>query len=81
MADVERITGNAVLRREWRRLAQFVVESFVAGLVVSIVLALAVFIVSTPARAAPAADGTGTLYLTDAGGGRSSTPRKKARRW
>ena len=74
MADVERITGNGVLRREWRRLAQFVVESFVAGLVVSIVLALAVFIVSTPARAAPAADGTGTLYLTDAGGGRSSTP-------
>lgn len=74
MADVERITGTGMLRREWRELARFVVESFAAGLVVSVVLALAVFIVSAPAHAAPAGDGTGALYLKDDAGGRTATP-------
>jgi len=74
MADVDRITGSGMLRREWRELARFVVESFAAGLVVSIVLALAVFIVSAPAHAAVPADGTGALYLKDAAGGRTATP-------
>ncbi|MFO1315857.1 MAG: marine proteobacterial sortase target protein [Burkholderiales bacterium] len=74
MADVDRITGSGVLRREWRVLARFVVESFAAGLVVSAVLAIAVFIVSTPARAAAADGGTGALYLRDDAGGRTATP-------
>jgi len=80
MADVDRITGSGVMRREWRELARFVVESFVAGLVVSLVMALAVFIVTTPAHAAAgspgaAADaGTGALYLKDASGARTATP-------
>ena len=87
MADVDRITGSGVMRREWRELARFVVESFVAGLVVSLAMALAVFIVTAPAHAAPvraaasaaaigaAADaGTGALYLKDASGARTATP-------
>ena len=89
MADVDRITGSGVMRREWRELARFVVESFVAGLVVSLVMALAVFIVTTPAHAAPvrgaaaatasgttaAGDaGTGALYLKDASGARTASP-------
>ena len=89
MADVDRITGSGVMRREWRELARFVMESFVAGLVVSLVMALAVFIVTAPAHAATvraaaaaaatgataAADaGTGALYLKDASGARTATP-------
>ena len=87
MADVDRITGSGVMRREWRELARFVMESFVAGLVVSLVMALAVFIVTAPAhavtvRAAAAAGatgaaadaGTGALYLKDASGARTATP-------
>ena len=60
MADVDRITGSGVMRREWRELARFVVESFVAGLVVSLVMALAVFIVTTPAHAATARAAAGS---------------------
>lgn len=74
MADVDRITGTGVLRREWRGLARLVVESFAAGVVVSAVLALAVFIVSAPAHAAPANEGAGALYLKDDAGGRAATP-------
>ncbi len=39
------------LRGEWRQLGRLVVDSCVAGLVVSLALALAVFIVTTPAQA------------------------------
>ena len=74
MANVDRITGSGVMRREWRALAQFVLESFVAGLVVSLVMALAVFIVTTPAHAAPADAGTGALYLKDGNGARTASP-------
>ena len=75
MANVERVNGNAVLRREWRELFRLVVDSFVAGIVVSVVLALAVFIVTTsPAQAAPAETPPGMLYLEDATGGRTPSP-------
>jgi len=71
MAD----TGRAVIgRREWRELGRFVLEAFAAGLFVSVVLALAVFIVITPAVASPAARTGGTLYLKDDAGGNSATP-------
>ena len=71
MADVDRITGSGVMRREWRELARFVVESFVAGLVVSLVMALAVFIVTTPAHAAPV---RGARLPRQAGPPRPGTP-------
>lgn len=75
MANVERVNGNAVLRREWRTLARLVADSFIAGLVVSLALALAVFIVTTPAaHAAPAETPPGMLYLKDAAGGRTASP-------
>ncbi|MFO1413584.1 MAG: marine proteobacterial sortase target protein [Burkholderiales bacterium] len=74
MANVERCNGNAVLRREWRTLARLVADSFIAGLVVSLALALAVFIVTTPAQAAAPDTPPGMLYLKDAAGGRTATP-------
>ncbi|MFO1395698.1 MAG: marine proteobacterial sortase target protein [Burkholderiales bacterium] len=75
MANGERVNGNAVLRREWSTLARLVADSFIAGLVVSLALALAVFIVTTPAaHAAPADTPPGMLYLKDAAGGRTATP-------
>ena len=54
-----RSNGAVILRREWRELARFVLDGFVAGLVVSLVLALAVFIVTTPAQAATASQPAG----------------------
>lgn len=74
MANVDRINGNAVLRSEWRELGRLVLDSFLAGLVVSVVLALAVFIVTSPAQAAPAETPPGMLYLKDAAGGRTPSP-------
>ena len=53
MANVDRCNGNACCAGEWRELVRLVLDSFVAGLVVSLVLALAVFIVTSPAQAAP----------------------------
>lgn len=73
MADGERSGGAVIGRREWRELGRLVLEGCAAGLIVSLVLALAVFIVTTPAMAA-AAQTPGTLYLKDAGGGRTATP-------
>ena len=56
MAIVERMRGTGFMRREWRELGRLVVDSLMAGMFVSLVLALAVFIVSTQAAAAaPAA--------------------------
>jgi len=75
MANAERVNGNAVLRREWRTLARLVADSFIAGLVVSLALALAVFIVTTPAAHAAGSDTPpGMLYLEDAAGGRTASP-------
>jgi len=72
--DSDRIDGARLLRGEWRTLGRFVLEGFGAGLVVSLVLALAVFIVTSPATAAAAANPPGALYLKAADGTRTATP-------
>src|SRR5262245_8911749 len=72
--ESERLSGAVILRREWRELGRLVLEGFAAGLVVSIVLALAVFIVTTPATAATAANPPGALYLKDSNGARVVSP-------
>jgi formate/nitrite transporter FocA (FNT family) len=45
---------GAGVRNEWRYLGRLLLESIATGAFVSIVLALAVFIVATQAHAAPA---------------------------
>ncbi len=65
-----RIDGTRILRNEWRTLVRLLLEGFAAGLAVSVVLALAVFVVTGPALAATAANPPGALYLTAAGGER-----------
>ena len=52
MSSANPLSAHAVLRREWRQLGRLVFDSAITGLVVSIVLALAVFIVSFEAQAA-----------------------------
>ena len=74
MANADPITGSGVLRREWRGLARLVLESFAAGIVVSVALALAVFIVTTPAHAAGSDAGHGTLYLKEGNGNKVASP-------
>jgi len=74
MANADPITGSGVLRREWRGLARLVLESFAAGIVVSVALALAVFIVTTPAHAAGSDAGHGTLYLKEGNGNKIASP-------
>src|SRR5947209_553690 len=70
----DRVGGTTISGREWRRLGRIVLEAFAAGLVVSIALALAVFIVTTPALAATASQPPGMLYLKDEAGSRTATP-------
>jgi Ca-activated chloride channel homolog len=68
MPQADRIEGSSVLRREWRQLGRLALESLATGFVVSLVLALAVFVVSFEAKAAGAGDpGRGTLLLREAG--------------
>ncbi|MEO8751144.1 MAG: marine proteobacterial sortase target protein [Casimicrobiaceae bacterium] len=74
MANADRITGNGILRSQWRELARLVLESFAAGLVVSLALALAVFIVTTPAHAAGGDAGRGMLYLKEDSGSKVASP-------
>lgn len=68
------IDAGRLLRGEWRTLGRFVLEAFGAGLLVSLVLALAVFIVTSPATAATTASPPGALYLTAPDGTRAQTP-------
>lgn len=70
----QRIDGTRLFRSEWRTLFRLVLEGFGAGLVVSLVLALAVFIVTSPAMAATASPPPGALYLKAADGSRTATP-------
>ncbi len=80
MSQAERIEGNGVLqngvlRREWRTLGRLALESLATGLFVSLVLALAVFIVSFEAKAAGSGDlGQGTLFLREDEGGKTAAP-------
>jgi len=75
MPQADRIEGSGVLRSEWRQLGRLALESVATGLFVSLVLALAVFIVSFEAKAANANDpGQGTLLLSDEAGARTAAP-------
>jgi Ca-activated chloride channel homolog len=74
MASSGTVRGSGVLRREWRNLLRLALESLGAGVVVSLVLALAVFIVAQQAHAAPAEAGQGTLYLKQQDGGQVGAP-------
>ena len=59
MPQTDRIEANVVLRREWRQLVRLALESLGTGLFVSLVLALAVFIISFEAKASDPPRGTG----------------------
>ena len=75
MPNADRIEGSSVLRREWRQLGRFALESLGTGLFVSLVLALAVFIISFEAKAAGASEpGQGTLLLREASNGKTEAP-------
>ncbi|MEO8345288.1 MAG: marine proteobacterial sortase target protein [Betaproteobacteria bacterium] len=75
MPHADRIEGNNVPRREWRMLGRLALESVATGFFVSIVLALAVFIVSFEAHAAGSSGpGHGTLLLRDGVGGETAAP-------
>jgi Ca-activated chloride channel family protein len=75
MPHADRIEGSSVLRQEWRQLGRLALESLGTGLFVSLVLALAVFIISVEARAAGGGDpGHGTLLLREEAGGKSTAP-------
>jgi len=74
MANVERMSGKGFMRREWRELGRLVVDSLVAGMFVSLVLALAVFIVSTQAAAATPPADNGGLRLKDGNGVQINAP-------
>ena len=78
MADPIETTRRGFPRREWRELARLVLESLAAGMFVSLVLALAVFIASAQAYAAvpgPHGAGQGTLMLQDAAGNHEAAPQ------
>ncbi|HQR11371.1 MAG TPA: marine proteobacterial sortase target protein [Casimicrobiaceae bacterium] len=69
MPHANRIESRNVLRREWRTLGRLALESAATGFFVSLVLALAVFIVSFEAHAAGSdAPGRGTLMLGSGAG-------------
>ncbi|MFO1311258.1 MAG: marine proteobacterial sortase target protein [Burkholderiales bacterium] len=67
------IDGLSFARGHWRQLVRFVLEGLAAGLVASLVFALAVYIVTSPALAAAPHDG-GALYLEASDGSRVATP-------
>ena len=72
----ERVVPAGFGRNALRELARLVLESLVAGAFVSIVLALAVFIVATQAQAATTAAGPsqGTLLLRGDDGAKAAAP-------
>ncbi len=74
MAKVDRTTGNRLRKGDWQALGRLLLQSLAAGMFVSLVLALAVFIVSAPAHAAPPEGGTGALTLKTAIGGHEVAP-------
>jgi Ca-activated chloride channel family protein len=75
MTSGERVGQVSLPRGALRQLLRLLVESLVAGTFVSLVLALAVFIVATQAQAAPARDvEQGTLLLRDDAGAKAAAP-------
>jgi len=77
MATLNEITRRRFARHEWRELARLVLESLAAGMFVSLVLALAVFIASAQAYpAAPVASsgGHGMLSLQGKSGNDEVAP-------
>ncbi len=74
MAEADRTMRDGLRKGEWRELGRLVLTSIATGMFASLVLALAVFIVSAPAHAAPTEGGTGTLTLKDAQGARAIAP-------
>ena len=51
--SIEALTQHPFQGRVWRDMAQLAAEALAAGLLVSLVLALAIFIATTQAQAAP----------------------------
>jgi Ca-activated chloride channel family protein len=78
MISDERAVERKLPRGALRELGRLVLQSVVAGAFVSLVLALAVFIVATQAQAAPAPGGgdvqQGTLLLRDDAGASAAAP-------
>jgi len=70
---MERLDGGEILKREWRELARILLDGLIAGIVVSLTLALAVFIVTSPAVAATSSPPPGALYLQE-DNGRAEAP-------
>ena len=76
METARGVQGASLGRGALRELGRLVLESVLAGTFVSLVLALAVFIVATQAQAAPSRADVqqGTLLLRDDGGAAASAP-------
>ena len=76
MMSGERVVERSLPRGALRELGRLVLQSVVAGAFVSLVLALAVFIVATQAQAAPAPGDVqqGTLLLRDQAGDQAAAP-------
>jgi Ca-activated chloride channel family protein len=77
MAEIDRIAATAPVRPHWREIARFALDSIIAGILVSLVLALAVFIITFEAQAAPVPDSgpaQGTLLLRDSAGQKVAAP-------
>jgi Ca-activated chloride channel family protein len=66
MADGRQVDGTVILRGHWRELARFVLEGLAAGLVTSVALGLAGFIVTSPAVAGTP-QGGGLYFKSDTG--------------
>src|SRR5262245_37320247 len=64
MATYDRTASESVMRREWRELGSLALQSLATGLFASLVLGLAVFIISFQAQAAESSGARqGTLLL------------------
>ena len=77
MADPNEATHHGFPRRQWRELVRLLLESVAAGMFVSLLLALAVFIASAQAYAAVTVPGShrqGALMLQDPSGNHEAAP-------
>jgi Ca-activated chloride channel family protein len=75
MGNQDRIVDNGVIDRQWRELGRLALASLATGLLASLVLMLAVFIISFEARAATTGDAAqGTLFLRDGSGEKMQAP-------